>query len=141
MARRPVLHTLPLIWSLLASPQLANVSRVVLAYTLPLSYAFDWGAVTTHNVVGTSSFLSLSLPLSRCLLSPPFRVYSAIVSRTGDQSANSRPQPHEQRGPHGRRRLLVSNNHSSEKMGAQTETTMRAESPIRQRRRLAFFVI
>ena len=84
---------------------------------------------------------SLSLPLSRCLLSPPFRVYSAIVSRTGDQSANSRPQPHEQRGPHGRRRLLVSNNHSSEKMGAQTETTMRAESPIRQRRRLAFFVI
>ena len=80
--------------------------------------------------------LSLSLSLSLSCLSPPFRVYSAIVSRTGDQSANSHSHMNEQRAPpcgrplgteEGRRDggtegwLLVSNNHSSEKMGEQTE--------------------
>ena len=40
-----------------------------------------------RNIILSFS-LSLSLSLSLAFL-PPFRVYSAIVSRTGDQSANS----------------------------------------------------
>ena len=62
---------------------------------------------------------SSSLPFS------PLRVYSAIVSRTGDQSANSHMNA-DVRLAAGRGRLLVSNNHRrSEKMGEQTEATER----------------
>ena len=65
-------------------PKLANVSRVVLAYTpqptLPLTEGSHNSQCCRNIILSFSS----SLPFS------PLRVYSAIVSRTGDQSANSR---------------------------------------------------
>ena len=98
--KRPILRTLPLIRSLPPSPKLANVSRVVLAYTPPLTPPSPPLPLTegSHNSQCCRNII-LSLSLSLSCLSPPFRVYSAIVSRTGDQSANSHSHMNEQRAP------------------------------------------
>ena len=108
-------------------PKLANVSRVVLAYTpqptLPLTEGSHNSQCCRNIILSFSS----SLPFS------PLRVYSAIVSRTGDQSANSRrsrshmnnARPAAARGrTEADDGYLFQTTIAREKMGGQTEGSM-----------------